>query len=123
MRFNLFKKKKSELNYLELTPVRNHKYEDREDGMINVLIPKFSSDFSKKYINKHLKYPYIKANLDEFGTETWRLMDGESNVELIGNKLIEKFGKKIEPVYDRLTKFLTELHRYNFIYFKELKKG
>jgi len=123
MGFNRFKKKESEHNYLELTPVRNHEHEDREDGMIDVLVPKFSSDFSKKYINKHLKYPNIKANLDEFGTETWLLMNGKTNVKEIGQKLIDKFGEKIEPVYDRLTKFLTELHKNNFITFKELTKG
>ncbi|MFC2131853.1 PqqD family protein [Bacteroidota bacterium] len=123
MRFNIFKKKESEHNYLELTPIRNHEHEDREDGMINVLVPKFSSNFSKKHINKHLKYPYIKANLDEFGTETWLLMNGKTNVKEIGQKLIDKFGEKIDPVYDRLTKFLTELHKNNFITFKELTKG
>ncbi len=123
MRLNILKKKESEHNYMELTPVRNHSHETKEDGMIDVLVPKFSSDFSKKYVNKHLKYPYIRANMDEFGTETWLLMDGNTNVEEIGQRLIDKFGETIDPVYDRLTKFLTELHKNNFITFKELTKG
>jgi hypothetical protein len=123
MKFNFFKKQKSEYNYMVLTPVQNHKSEVREDGMVNVLIPKFKSEFAKKLFAKSLKSHYIKANLDEFGTSTWNLIDGLNNVEQIGKKLIEEFGENIEPVYERLTTFLTNLHRYNFIKFKELSKG
>lgn len=121
MKFNFAVKKDKEHNYLELTPVRKHKHEPRDDGGINVLIPKFTSKFSEKYIQKHLRFPYIRANLDEFGSQTWLLIDGITNVELIGKELQEKYGEKIEPVYERLTKFLTEMNKYGFIYFKELK--
>ncbi|MFH1049802.1 MAG: PqqD family protein [bacterium] len=123
MSLNFFGKKKKEHNYLVLTPVRNREHEEREDGMVNVLIPRFKSEFAKKFFTKAVKTPNIKANLDEFGTATWLLIDGQKNVEEIGKGLIEKFGETIEPVYDRLTRFLTNLHRYNFISFIELKKG
>ncbi len=123
MKFNFFGKKKNEYNYLSLTPVRVHKYEDRDDGMVNILIPRFKSEFAKKFFSKAVRSEFIKANLDEFGTATWKLIDGRKNVEQIGKGLIEKYGETIEPVYERLTKFLTDLHRYNFISFIELQKG
>lgn len=106
-----------------MTPVRVHRHEEREDGMVNVLIPRFKSNFAKKLFSKAVSSPYIKANLDEFGTATWLLIDGNRNVQNIGEALVEKFGEKVEPVYERLTRFLTDLHRYNFISFIELKKG
>jgi len=123
MKLNLFGGKNKEHNYLELTPYRIHKHEEREDGMIDVLVPRFKSDFAKKFFSRAVKGSYIKANLDEFGTATWLLIDGERNVEKIGAELVVKFGDKVEPVYERLTRFLTDLHRYNFISFIELKKG
>jgi hypothetical protein len=119
----LFKKKKTEYNYLTMTPVRIHEHIVKEDGNIDVLVPKFKGDFVKRLFGKSLKSEYIKANLDEFGTATWTFIDGNVNVEQIGKKLVEKFGESIEPVYDRLTQFLTNLHKYKFITFKELSKG
>jgi hypothetical protein len=91
--------------------------------MVNVLIPRFKSDFAKKLFSKAVRSQFIKANLDEFGSATWLLIDGNRKVERIGAELLDKFGDKVEPVYDRLTRFLTDLHRYNFISFIELKKG
>jgi len=123
MKFNIFAKKKTEHNYLELTPVKLKESEIGEDGFVNVLIPRFKNKYAIKYFTRNLKSNYIKANLDEFGSETWALIDGKNNVHQIGVILLEKFGETIEPVYDRLTTFFTNLHRYNFITFLELKKG
>ena len=120
---NFKKKVKSNLNYLEMTPVPMYSYETAEEGLIKVLVPKFTSQFAKKYVNKWLKYPYIKANLDEFGTSVWLLMNGENKVDYIGNKLTEQFGERIEPVYDRLTLFLTQLYQAGFIKFKETERN
>ena len=122
MKLNFFAGKKKEYNYLLLTPVRNHGHEDRDDGLVNVLIPRFKSEFAKKFLSRAVRTPFIKANLDEFGSAAWILIDGHKNVEEIGKDLLEKFGEKIEPVYDRLTRFLTDLHRYNFISFIELQR-
>jgi hypothetical protein len=123
MKFNNFFKKKSEYNYLELTPFKLKESELGEDGLVNVLIPRFKNKYAIKYFTRNLKSNYIKANLDEFGSETWALIDGKNSVHQIGQQLSEKFGDKIEPVYERLTTFFTNLHRYNFISFLELKKG
>lgn len=123
MKLNIFSRKKSEYNYLELTPIQLKEFEIGEDGLINILIPRFKNKLAVKLFTGNLKSPFIKANLDEFGSETWILIDGQRSVQQVGQKLIEKFGVSIEPVYDRLTQFMTNLHRYNFITFLELKKG
>lgn len=114
--------KKSELNYLETTPKRNYGHELRDDGMINVLVPRFTDRILGKYLQPKLKNPFIKANLDEFGTATWLLMDGSNRVDTIADRLTEQFGEKIQPVHQRLTFFLTHLHKAGFITFKELER-
>lgn len=124
MAFRLFrKKKKTELNYLELTPVCSYKHELTDEGLVNVLVPKFTDKILGRWLQPKLRKKYIRANLDEFGSATWLLMDGSKKVDKIAEELDNKFGEKIAPVYERLTKFLSQLYIYDFITFKEYQKG
>jgi len=123
MVLNIFRKRNREYNYLELTPIQNKEYNLNEDGNVDILIPRFKSKFARKYLVPKNKEPYFRANLDEFGSATWILINGERKVQEIGEELRKRFGEKIEPVFDRLTEFLTNLYNNNFIVFKELKKG
>lgn len=103
-----------------MTPFRIYDYIEKPDGLIDVLVPKFRNKFLAR-IASRIKDPYIKANLDEFGSETWRNLDGNNKVEAIADILTDKFGETVQPVNDRLTKFLTQLYTYGFISFNELK--
>lgn len=123
MRFSFLSKKSQEYNYLELTPIHNKNFKIGDDGLVDILIPRFKSELAKKYLQPKNKEPYFRANLDEIGTATWKLIDGNRKVKEIGEELRNQFGERIEPVFDRLTKFLTNMHNHNFIIFKELKKG
>src|SRR4030067_2983268 len=119
----LIKQTKSDSNDLELTPIRNYDHVVEESGLISVLVPKFTEKISAGILNPLLirlrRTPFFKAKLDEFGSETWLEINGEKNVEEISKKLEIKFGEKINPVVERTTKFLSNLHKYNFITFKE----
>lgn len=108
-------------NYLDLTPDANYESERNEKGLIDVLAPRFKNNFAKKYILPKMRDPYIRANLDEFGSETWALIDGKRTVRDISFELLRKFGDKIEPVNERLTTFLSQLFKFGFITFNELK--
>jgi hypothetical protein len=110
------------LNYLNLTPCKLLKEEKSEDGLLFLLIPRFSSKFANKYILPKLKSPNIKLKLDEIGTETWLLIDSKKNVGTIAGELEKKFGDRIKPVNQRLTTFLTQLYRQKFISFIEIKE-
>jgi hypothetical protein len=122
---NLFFKNnnKKTFNYLEMTPYCMHKHVIKDNGLVDVLVPKFTNKFAVKYLIPRSKSPFIRANLDEFGSTTWLLMDGKNNVSEISDKLIEKFGETIQPVNARLTLFLTNLYNNQFISFNELIKG
>lgn len=114
---------RKKINYLELTPYRLCDFEKDENGIITLLVPRFPGKIFGKIMNSITKRPFIRANLDELGSKAWINIDGEKNVELIGKILRENYGEKVEPVYDRLTNFFTQLYRSGLISFKELKKG
>jgi hypothetical protein len=107
-------------NYLDLHPLRLHNHEISDDNFINVIIPKFKNKIIVQYIVPKMKSPDIKLKLDEIGSATWLLMDGIKDVREISKLLLEKFGDKIEPVNQRLTKFLTGLYEQRLITFKEI---
>jgi hypothetical protein len=107
-------------NYLDLHPLRLHGEEISDENIVTIIIPKFKNKFIVQYIVPKLKSPDIKLKLDEIGSTTWILLDGKKNVREISNLLMEKFGDKIEPVNQRLTKFLTGLYEQRLITFQEI---
>ena len=118
------KKNKDVINYLDLTPVRLHNHNIKDDGLIDVLVPRFSDRILGRYLQPKLKKrPFIKANLDELGTATWLQIDGLNKVGEIISKLDAELGEKISPAQQRITLFLSYLHRNGFINFKEFYKG
>jgi hypothetical protein len=117
------KKKTKETNYLELTPYVNYEHEQKDDGLINVLVPKFTNKILATILMPRLRSPYIRANLDEFGSAVWILIDSRTKVDKLSDILLEQFGERIQPVEHRLTMFLTQLYNAGFINFLEFKKG
>ncbi|MCK5740757.1 MAG: PqqD family protein [Chlorobi bacterium] len=113
----------NEIDYMELTPHPNYAGSRRDDGMIDVLVPKFKNKFARKYINHRMKSPYIKANLDELGSAVWEKIDGKNKVREIADSLKHNFGDDVEQLQERLTRYLTQLYNAGFISFIELKKG
>ncbi len=120
----MFKKNKnlSEVNYLELTPVRNYNHIVEDINKVSVLIPRFTNKILVKYLVPRLKSPDIKVKLDKFGSAAWLKADGNRNVQTICDELLSEFGEEINPVIERVTKFYSQLYQYQFISFKELKE-
>ena len=114
------KKTDSSINYLELTPLRNYDYVIEENGLVSVFVPKFDIKWIDAIMSRIIKSRSFKTKLDEFGTETWLEMDGNKSVQLISEHLSKKFGERINPVNERLTNFLSQLYKNNFITFKEI---
>lgn len=121
MNFFQRRKKLKNSNYLELTPLHLMNYEVDENNNVTILIPKFTSEFSKKYLMTKLKNSYIKLKLDELGSAAWLEVDGKKNVSEIAFNLTQKFGNKIQPTEERLTKYLTQLYEQKLITFEEIK--
>jgi hypothetical protein len=108
-------------NYLEVTPVRAVDEEIDAQQQVTVLIPKVTSRLGKKYFEPMLKSPFIRLKLDEIGSASWLAIDGNKKVGDIAAEMSDKFGEKIAPVDERLTKFLTTLYEQRLITFQEIK--
>lgn len=111
--------KKSSL--LDLTPFRKIEHEINGNGLATLLYPKFKNPKVSKYMLGN-KTPYIHMKLDDIGTAGWLAIDGKKKVEQIAIELTEKFGDRIQPVHDRLGKFLSALYNNKYISFQELQK-
>ncbi|MGE5401948.1 MAG: PqqD family protein [Ignavibacteriales bacterium] len=120
-----FKERKKILknaNYLDLTPFHVYKDEVDEKGLVTVLVPKFTNRILAKFLMPRLKSSHFKIKLDEIGSETWKQIDGKKNVASIAGNLTAILGEKVQPVHERLTKFLTSLYMEGYISFNEIKK-
>lgn len=114
---------KKKENYLDYIPRPNELFECKknEKGRVEVkvhnkgVINKLAQVFFKKP-----KYSYIE--LDEFGTFVWDHMDGKNSIYEIGVQVKERFGKKAEPVYERLSQFIKILHNNHFIVYENKMK-
>lgn len=118
----MWNKKYKDLNYFDLTPYHLYDCEKTDEGLINVLVPKFTDKIFGKLLQPRIKNKYIRANLDKIGSETWLLIDGNNKVFEIADKLQIIFGNEINQVNDRLLSFLSNLFKNGFISFKEFNK-
>ena len=108
------------VNLLDLIPEQAIKSEKSEDGSSVLLKPKYRHAWFVKHVLPRMKSPNYKIKLDDIGSFIWDLCDGKRSVKEIGEKMEEKFGDKVEPLYDRLRIFFLHLEKNRFITFINL---
>jgi hypothetical protein len=102
-------------NLMDMIPVRLVKWEEnRETHLISLLKPKFNLYF----IQKRLKNPYFKVNLDRLGTTVWQYIDGRKNVYQIANRVKNDSPERLSQLYERIGAFITSLERNRLIRLK-----
>lgn len=111
-----------DLNYLEVRPIRNYNETVDENNLVTVLIPKFKNRFAVKFVLPYMQHKFFKVKLDEFGSAAWLLIDSDRNVSEIASELVKKFGEKIQPVEERLTRFFTGIYEQRLITFLEIQQ-
>ena len=102
------KEKKTEVNLLELVPKRMLEWEDTDEGLITLLVPKFRGKFGN-FITSKLNSPNYKVQLDRVGSFVWKECNGEKNVLEISKKMKDEFGDEVEPLYERISFFIKTL--------------
>lgn len=107
---------KKQENYLERIPMKNPQitYTVDENGLVTLEILNrgvFNAIAHKLF--KRPKTSYI--HLDENGSFVWSLIDGKMNILMLGEKVLEHFGDKAQPLYERLVKYFGLLDSYGFI--------
>lgn len=106
-------------NFLDFKPQRAIDFTQNSDGLITILKPKFNNRWLVKYLLPRMQRPNFKIKLDKVGSFVWKLCDGNMTVHKIGVEMKEKFGEKIDPVYERLSHFLHQLSQNKFISFQK----
>jgi hypothetical protein len=120
--FGKTKNNAPEVNYLDLTPKHVHGFEVNNDGLVDVLVPRFNNRFFEMILIPKGGSKYMKANLDEIGSATWLAIDGNNSVRDIIALIENKFAEKVSPARERVTIFLNQLHGNGFITFIEFIK-
>lgn len=115
-------KQKEAINLLELVPVRNIKWDINDQGLVVLLKPKIKNPFLVKHILPRLRHPYYKIKLDSIGSFIWERCNGQREVKEVAENMKAKFGKEVQPLYDRLNIFLQSLEKNRFIYYKGLQE-
>lgn len=120
---NFFKRRRilKNLNYLEATPIRKCDFNKNEEGIITLIVPKFKNERFNKWFFHHRRR-YFRISLDEVGSVVWQQIDGHTRVLDICNKSVDILGDKIQPVEQRVTKFLTTLYEARYISFVEIEQ-
>jgi hypothetical protein len=109
------RKQKEELNLLDLIPSRCWGHSVDEAGRVTVDMPRFHVAWMQRLLVPRGKCPFIKINLDEFGSHVWLRCDGASTIGAIAESLAAEFGDQVQPVHDRLAVFFRQLRQRGFI--------
>lgn len=108
-------KKAQKENLLEKIPFRN------PNIVWNIVEEKVTLEIENKGIankiaQKLFKKPKVSfIHLDEMGSFLWPLFDGKTNILDLGKLVQEKFGENANPLYERLSKYISILKSYGFI--------
>ncbi len=108
-----------------MIPMRTMKYETKEDGHVNILLPRFKSNLLANIMESFNRKKIIHIKLDEFGAATWLMIDGKRSVSTLIEELEKDFPDKLKPVEEteeRVNKFLTILYQQRFISFRQIQK-
>ena len=111
-------RKKQPKNLLDLVPEQNCPFRERDDGTVEVLTPRYGTNFIARRMASMFKKTPVCIHLDQIGTHTWNLCDGKRSVHEIGNDLHQEFGEKIEPVWERLGMFFKQMETQRLIRWK-----
>lgn len=109
---------KNNHNVLDLIPVQKEVWGEQSDGTVYLKKRRFKSLWLNRIVVKLGVSPHVHIHLDEFGSFVWNHCDGSQSVSEIAEKLQEKFGEKVNPVYERLGAFIKLLAYQKLITYK-----
>lgn len=104
-------------NYLNLIPVRMVEEFSKEEEKITLLIPKFKSEWARKWLIPPRRSKYFRIHLDAMGSKVWELIDGKRNTGEICS-IMGAGTPDDEQLPLRITKFMTDLYKSRFVRFK-----
>lgn len=100
------------VNLLDMVPAGSP--DIRRDGHF-ILLPVYETGRGARIAGKLGLKTERKVKLDDYGMLVWKLIDGKRDVRKIGQLLKQRYGKDVEPLYPRLSKFLAYLQNLKAI--------
>ncbi len=100
---------------LQFRPARrDFPWTTSEEGLVQITVPKFESNFGKSFCKLIRKGDTFTANLDNIGSVVWKHCDGRRTVKEILTILKKEFPKE-EDIGQRLFLFLQQMGQLNYI--------
>jgi hypothetical protein len=103
--------------FTSLVPVRQHRWEDHDDGRVTVLIPRFSGRLTRRWLMPLFRRPHVRLRLDEIGSFVWLACDGRTSVGELARALQSRFGGEPADAQHRVTSFVRKLARITCVTF------
>jgi len=101
---------------LDFKPKRaDFKWSTNDDGLVEIIVPKFFSNFGKSFCNVIRKEKTFIANMDKIGSLFWKNCDGKTSVKKILEKLNEEFPDEKDDLDQRLYLFIQQMGQLGYI--------
>jgi hypothetical protein len=101
--------------FLTYIPVRkDYKWFVNEEGLVQIIIPKFTGSLGKSFCKIIKKGDTFTANMDKIGTVVWTNCDGKKSVQDILEELKKEFPEEDE-IDQRLFLFLQQMKALNYL--------
>ena len=113
------KKSGKAYNLLEMVPVCIADHSVKEDGKVDIRIPKFRNEKFARWFIPRRKSLFHTLHLDEQGSVVWLTIDGKKN---IGEICCEIENEKVNNITDRVSRFITQLYEAKCIAFLPLNE-
>ena len=98
-----------------LRPRRRLEWRDVDEQHCVVLRPRLGEGRFGRWLAGCLSDPYYRIKLDSIGSFVWRACDGETPLSVIAERMRRHFGDSIEPVEERLGRFVQTMQRGRLI--------
>lgn len=100
---------------LQFRPKRlDFEWSTNKEGLVEIKVPKFQSNFGKSFCNIIKKENTFTANLDKLGSLIWKNCDGKNTVKQI-LKIVKKGFPKEKNIDQRLFLFIQQMNGLNYI--------
>lgn len=109
-------KRRKDYNYLDLVPTIRTDLNWKEKDSGAVVIIRENRGITFRIAHRLYGTPReTKITLDEYGNFIWHLIDGKNSVYAIALKVKDKYGEKVEPLFERICKYFKILEDNKFV--------
>ncbi len=110
-------------NLLELKPRRNVEWETAAGGRAVLFVPRFRNRWLRTWLAPVLARPSFRVKLDELGTSFWLHCDGTTPIGEIARRMAMELDTDVEPLEDRIGRFVSRLEREGLVVFSSSERS